>query len=112
MLNFRIVICLVTIFFGCPAFADDKAKKAESAQHKAEVLERKAAADGSQTSPSSSDIITKPEAKAVDPIGQEPVENAIICLARTIYWGGQGRGSYRHGSSRQCGYEPFLQATR
>jgi spore germination cell wall hydrolase CwlJ-like protein len=92
MLNFRIVIFLVTIFFGCPAFADDKARKAETAQSKAEVLEQKAAADGSQISTSSSDLITKPEAEAVDPVGQEPVENAIICLARTIYWEAKGEG--------------------
>jgi spore germination cell wall hydrolase CwlJ-like protein len=92
MLNFRIVICLVTIFIGCPVFADDKAQNAEAAQSKAEILEQKAAADGSQASPSSSDLITKPEAKAVDPVGQEPVENAIICLARTIYWEAKGEG--------------------
>jgi spore germination cell wall hydrolase CwlJ-like protein len=92
MLNFRIVICLVAIFFGFPAFADDKTQKAKSAQSKAEVLEQKAAANGIQTSPSSSNLITKPEAKAVDPVGQEPVENAIICLARTIYWEAKGEG--------------------
>jgi spore germination cell wall hydrolase CwlJ-like protein len=92
MLNFRIVIFLMTIFFGCPAFADDKAGKVEAAQSKAEVLEQKASADGNQTTPSSSDLITKPEAEAVDPVGQEPVENAIICLARTIYWEAKGEG--------------------
>jgi spore germination cell wall hydrolase CwlJ-like protein len=92
MRNFRIVICLVTIFLGSQAIAADKAPKAEAAQSKAEVLEQKAAADGSQTSPSSFETITKPEAQAVDPVGQEPVENAIICLARTIYWEAKGEG--------------------
>jgi spore germination cell wall hydrolase CwlJ-like protein len=92
MRNFRIVICFTIIFLGSQAIAADKTQNAEAAQSKAEVLEQKAAADGSQTSPSSFEIITKPEAQAVDPVGQEPLENAIICLARTIYWEAKGEG--------------------
>jgi spore germination cell wall hydrolase CwlJ-like protein len=36
--------------------------------------------------PAPAEIITKPQAQAVDPVGQEPLDDAITCLARSIYW--------------------------
>ena len=60
--------------------------KEEAAKAKAEVLEDKASAKGSKTLPTPAEIITKPQAQSVDPIGEEPLDDAITCLARTIYW--------------------------
>jgi spore germination cell wall hydrolase CwlJ-like protein len=55
-------------------------------ERKAEALEQNAAADGENARPSRSEIIRKPEAQAVDPEGTERLDDAITCLARTIYW--------------------------
>lgn len=40
-----------------------------------------------------SEIITKPEAQAVDPVGKELLNDAITCLSRTIYWESRGDGA-------------------
>jgi len=68
------------------ANAADQAQNEEAAKGKAEVLEEKASAEGSKTQPAQAEIITKPQAQSVDPTGEEPLEDAITCLARTIYW--------------------------
>jgi spore germination cell wall hydrolase CwlJ-like protein len=57
------------------------------------VLEKNAAAEGSKALPSASEIITKSEAQAVDPVGEEPLNDAITCLSRTIYWEARGEGA-------------------
>jgi spore germination cell wall hydrolase CwlJ-like protein len=75
------------------ANATDQAQKEETAKGKAEVLEEKASAEGTKTVPSPSEIITKPEAQAVDPVGEEPLDDAITCLSRTIYWETRGEGA-------------------
>ena len=38
-------------------------------------------------------MINKPEAQAVDPAGGEPLDDAITCLARTIYWEARGEAT-------------------
>jgi len=68
------------------ANAADQAQNEEAAKAKAEVLEQKASAEGSKELPTQAEIITKPQAQSVDPTGEEPLEDAITCLARTIYW--------------------------
>jgi spore germination cell wall hydrolase CwlJ-like protein len=68
------------------ANAADQAQNEEAAKGKAEVLEDKASAAGSKELPTPAEIITKPQAQLVDPTGEEPLEDAITCLARTIYW--------------------------
>ena len=50
------------------------------------MLEQKASSAGSKALPTPAEIITKPQAQSVDPIGEEPLEDAITCLARSIYW--------------------------
>ena len=65
----------------------------EATERKAEVLEQHAAAGGSKAAPSPSEVINKPEAQAVDPVGKEPLDNSITCLARTIYWEARGEGA-------------------
>jgi spore germination cell wall hydrolase CwlJ-like protein len=68
------------------ANATDQSKKEKAAKGKAEVLEEKASALGSKKQPTPAEIITKPQAQSVDPSGEEPLADAITCLARTIYW--------------------------
>jgi len=75
------------------ANATDQAQKVEATKGKAEVLEEKASAEGSKILPTPAEIITKPDAQAVDPVGEEPLNDAITCLSRTIYWETKGEGA-------------------
>lgn len=75
------------------AIAADQVQITKAAENKAEVLEQKAAAEGSKEHPSPSEILTRPEAQAVDPAGAEPLDDAITCLARSIYWEAKGEGA-------------------
>jgi len=63
---------------------------ARKANEKAEVLEQNSASEGSKTSPSRSELITKTEAQAVDPLGEAALNDAMTCLSRTIYWEAKG----------------------
>ena len=80
------VTCLTAFLLVGLANAADQAQNEEAAKGKAEVLEEKASAEGSKELPTQAEIITKPQAQSVDPTGEEPLEDAITCLARTIYW--------------------------
>jgi spore germination cell wall hydrolase CwlJ-like protein len=59
-------------------------------EQKAEALEQNAAADGGKMIPPAFEMIKRPEAQAVDPTGDKPLDDAITCLARTIYWEARG----------------------
>jgi spore germination cell wall hydrolase CwlJ-like protein len=85
-----VAACLATILLVGQAAAADQAQKAETAERKAGLLEQNAAARGNKALPSPSKIITKTEAQAVDPVGEEPLNDAITCLSRTIYWEARG----------------------
>ena len=83
------ILCLV----GCrptrPTVAEPAAKGPAATEKKAEALEQNAAAaqqDGALL------IRDHPQARAqaVDPAGEEPLDDAITCLARTIYWEARG----------------------
>ena len=87
------VACLTTILIVGQTNAGDQVHKSETAKSKAEVLEQNAAAEGSKTIPPPSEIITKSEAQAVDPAGEKPLNDAITCLSRTIYWEARGEGT-------------------
>jgi spore germination cell wall hydrolase CwlJ-like protein len=80
--------CIATLLLVASANAADPAHKedASKAKGKAEVLEEKASAEGSKAQPTPAETITKPEAHSVDPTGEEPMDDAITCLARSIYW--------------------------
>lgn len=78
--------CLAIFLLVSQAAAADHAQKAEAAKSKAEVLEEKSSAEGSKAAPTQAEIINRHEAQAVDPTGKEPLDDAITCLARTIYW--------------------------
>jgi spore germination cell wall hydrolase CwlJ-like protein len=75
------------------ANAADQDQNQEAAKGKAEVLEEKASAEGSKALPTAAEIITKPEAQSVDPVGEEPLDDAITCLSRTTYWETRGEGA-------------------
>ena len=77
--------CLALLLANAPwARADTVSARAED---KAQMLEEKAATD-SPAPPQST--LTKTEAQAVDPAGRESVDDAITCLARTVYWEAKG----------------------
>jgi spore germination cell wall hydrolase CwlJ-like protein len=78
--------CLTIFILVGLANAADQDQKEEAAKGKGEILEEKASAEGSKTLPTSAEIITKQQAQSVDPTGEEPLDDAITCLARSIYW--------------------------
>jgi spore germination cell wall hydrolase CwlJ-like protein len=67
-------------------------ERAETAKSKAEALEEKASSESDGARPSPGELITPAEAQAVDPKGKESLDDAITCLARSIYWEARGDG--------------------
>ncbi len=93
MRQIRVTTCLAAILLVGQATAANQEQRAESAENKAIVMEQNAAAEGDKSLPSRAEIITKPEVQAVDPVGEEPLDDAITCLSRTIYWEARGEGA-------------------
>jgi len=93
MRRIELVTYLAIMVFTGQASANNQAQKAVSAENKAEVLEQNSAAAGPKKPPPPSKIITKAEVQAVDPVGEEPLDDAIVCLARTIYWEAKDEGA-------------------
>ena len=88
------ILCLV----GCRQTEVDHSQQPAATgpagtEKKAAALEQNAAAAGNKAPPSPAEMINKPEAQAVDPIGREPLDDAITCLARTIYWEARGEST-------------------
>ncbi len=77
----------IVVLVGCEPTEVEGPKATEK---KAELLEQNAAAGGDNTAPSRSEIIGKREVQGVDPDGKERMDDAITCLARTIYWEARG----------------------
>jgi spore germination cell wall hydrolase CwlJ-like protein len=97
MCRITIAVCVaIVLLVGCQPETVEQASPAPapevSTETKVAALEQNAAAAGDKTVPSASEIIKKPEAQAVDPLGKEPMDDAITCLARTIYWEARGIG--------------------
>lgn len=112
MCKIWIVICIAAIFLAQPLFAGDEAQKARSAENKAQTLEQNAASEGDKSHPSESETITKPEAQAVDPAGENPLDDALTCLARSIYWEARGEDAagieaIAHVVMNRLGHEGF-----
>ncbi len=84
-----ISLFLATILSAGGAAVAGRDGQAEEAEDKAVILERLAAPGGSEESPPSA-VITRAEAQVVDPTGGEPLDDAITCLARTVYWEAKG----------------------
>lgn len=72
-------------------WAAEQQQRAEAAKEKAETLEQQAVEQGSPPDASGSQAITRTEVQAVDPAGEAPIDDAITCLARTIYWEAKGQ---------------------
>ena len=70
----------------------EQIQQAEKAKQKAGRIEEKTVEQGRPVSPPPGGTISKPEAQAVDPAGKEPMEDVIVCLARTIYWEARNEG--------------------
>ncbi len=81
---------IISLVFINLAVAGDRAEKEKAAKSKAKALEKKdiVQPQGPPAPPAAS--ITKPEIKAVDTTGKERMDDAITCLARTIYWEARG----------------------
>lgn len=87
-----VALCLAKILLLGHTAAADRTTQIVAVLSKAGVLEQNAAAEGSKTIPSSAEIITMPEVQSVDPLGKEPLKDAITCLSRTLYWEARGEG--------------------
>lgn len=89
----RLAIYLTALTCLSQPLAADMAERAETAIGKAETLEQNTAEEGDVTRADPGDTITKAESRAVDPAGEAPLEDAITCLARSIYWEAKGDGA-------------------
>ncbi|WP_043300879.1 cell wall hydrolase [Pseudomonas sp. M47T1] len=89
MRSLRIAAGMATLLFMGPLLADDPSASPQQAIEKAQVLEHKAA-DKDPAPVPKAQTITPPEAQAVDPVGEKPVDDTLTCLARTIYWEAKG----------------------
>ncbi|MBZ9783884.1 cell wall hydrolase [Pseudomonas sp. REP124] len=85
-----ITACFSLTLLVAPAFAAD-AEKQKVAEDKAEVLEQKAAEKSSPEPVPKTEAITQSEVQAVDPEGTAPLDDAITCMARSIYWEAKGK---------------------
>ncbi|MDB5996071.1 MAG: cell wall hydrolase [Pseudomonas sp.] len=84
-------ICLAITLVSGLALATDPEQQKAVAEDKAVVLEQKAADKDSDVPVPKSQTITTTEVQAVDPAGTAPLDDAITCLARSIYWEAKGR---------------------
>jgi spore germination cell wall hydrolase CwlJ-like protein len=88
-----IATCLAIALLGGQAIAASQEQNKEVAEDKALVLEQKAAEKGSETPVPKAEAITSSEVQAVDPAGAAPLDDAITCLARSIYWEAKGKAA-------------------
>lgn len=83
-----IAICLMLACSSPLALAAEP--KAQVAEEKAQVLEQKAAVQPDAPPAPKSKAITQSEVQAVDPAGAAALDDAITCMARSIYWESKG----------------------
>jgi len=79
-----VVLGLLLVGFGVAVWSTEE-EEAAAAVEKAGELEA-AVAEGKPAS----EAIEAEEAAAVDPEGERPLEDALTCLARTVYWEAKG----------------------
>lgn len=85
-----VVTCFAIILLCGQVLATEQEQKQEVAEDKAQVLEEKAAEKDRDLAVPKSAVITPSEVQAVDPAGAAPLDDAITCLARSIYWESKG----------------------
>ncbi|POA19231.1 cell wall hydrolase [Pseudomonas sp. FW300-N1A1] len=84
---------LVIALLGGQVIAAAPLRNPAAVEGKAHVLEEKAA-DKEGTAPvPRTEAITPAEVQVVDPAGRAPLDDAITCLSRTIYWEARGIGA-------------------
>lgn len=89
----QIAIYLTALTCLSQPLSADMAERAEAAVTKAEIFEQNTAEQGDVTRAEPDNTITKAESRAVDPAGEAPLDDAITCLARSIYWEAKGDGA-------------------
>jgi spore germination cell wall hydrolase CwlJ-like protein len=89
-----VTICLIVFLAaGSTSIASQaEAMTAQAAEHKAAQLEKRQSASAVATAPSSPKSLTHYEVQVIDPKGSQPLDDAVTCLARTIYWESRGEG--------------------
>lgn len=91
MRRMSVWVCVIAAVLTVQVKAADAPSVSEVVTDKAQVLEEKAAEKQSDTPViPKAQTISKSEAQAVDPAGVEPVDDALVCLSRTIYWEAKG----------------------
>ncbi|MDD0841449.1 cell wall hydrolase [Pseudomonas sp. Gutcm_11s] len=91
---FSKVVGLSLLFFAGQLLASDAQPAVQAAtEDKAEALEQKAAEKDSLNTAPQATPLRKSEVEAVDPEGKAPMDDAITCLSRTIYWEAKGGAS-------------------
>lgn len=93
-----VALCLAVLMLADPVMAADSApltreQKSALAQEKAELIEQSIVEGGSDSRPDPDVAITRPGILAVDPLGAAPLDDAITCLARAVYWEAKGEGT-------------------
>ncbi|MGB5830273.1 MAG: cell wall hydrolase [Pseudomonas mandelii] len=88
--KWSVAFLVVTLVAG-QVIANDQQQKKEVAEDKAQVLEQKAADKSADVPVPKSEAITQSEVQAVDPAGKSPLDDAITCMARSIYWEAKGK---------------------
>ncbi|WP_313455250.1 cell wall hydrolase [Pseudomonas sp.] len=85
-----ITVSFICVALACPVHGAEGASAAV-AQDKAQVLEEKVVEDGPL--PREAETLSPRDVRAVDPAGQDAIDDSITCLARTIYWEAKGAGA-------------------
>ncbi len=86
--SFLTLTLIVGLGWSAPALASSDAA-AEAAVEKGAALEQQVIGE---TGATAVEPITPDEATALDPDGAAPVDEALVCLARTVYWEAKGEG--------------------
>ena len=73
---------------GWPVTSPASAAEPGAVLEKVETLEEQAA--GEVASAAAAEPLTPAEAAVIDPEGEAPLEDALTCLARTVYWEAKG----------------------
>ncbi|GHC21809.1 hypothetical protein GCM10010082_12020 [Kushneria pakistanensis] len=87
--SLMLVAGLVVCLGASPLHAADTTQRT-IAQQKAQVLEQHASNEGGVQPPPADVRLTPEGARAIDPRGQAPLDDAVTCLARSIYWEAKG----------------------
>jgi spore germination cell wall hydrolase CwlJ-like protein len=93
MKNVFFVIAVMSMLGVNHAPASDRISSSRVVEKKAEILEEHAVATAGNAAPPRTASISPVEIQKVDPAGEAPLDDAITCLARTIYWEAKNEGS-------------------